>query len=156
VRKGSKWIWKNRTERICIDCGDKYLPTGTTQKRCPICRKIHDQSLVSKWEKENKDHHNELQVRNYHKDLAKSRTRGLKDYYSRRDIAIYPYRDIMAQMIGRPLFDEEVVHHIDFDQENNDPSNLLLFPNQAEHARYHAMLRYGGSYERSTSNWVRF
>ena len=34
---------------------------------------------------------------------------------------------------GRPLTQDEVVHHIDGDSENNDPANLQLFATNAEH-----------------------
>ena len=32
----------------------------------------------------------------------------------------------------------EVVHHIDRNKRNNEPSNLLILPDQAAHARLHA------------------
>lgn len=32
----------------------------------------------------------------------------------------------------------EVVHHIDANRQNNHPSNLAVFPDQATHARCHA------------------
>jgi hypothetical protein len=34
----------------------------------------------------------------------------------------------------------EVVHHIDEDKTNCDPSNLMVFPSQAAHAAHHAKL----------------
>lgn len=45
------------------------------------------------------------------------------------------HRLIMEQMIGRFLSLQEVVDHIDRDTLNNDPSNLRLFPSNAEHLR---------------------
>lgn len=48
------------------------------------------------------------------------------------------HRVVMAKSIGRDLRPEEVVHHIDGDKTNNNLSNLMLFPNNAEHRRYHA------------------
>ena len=48
------------------------------------------------------------------------------------------HRIVMAKSIGRDLRPEEVVHHIDGDKTNNNLSNLMLFPNNAEHRRYHA------------------
>jgi endogenous inhibitor of DNA gyrase (YacG/DUF329 family) len=41
----------------------------------------------------------------------------------------------MERKIGRFLTDAEVVHHIDGDTSNNDPSNLELFPSHSEHMR---------------------
>lgn len=48
------------------------------------------------------------------------------------------HRIVMAKSIGRDLRPEEVVHHIDGNKTNNNLSNLMLFPNNAEHRRYHA------------------
>lgn len=48
---------------------------------------------------------------------------------NRRD---YEHRFIAEDMIGRPLTDDEVVHHIDGDRKNNDPSNLQVMK-RAEH-----------------------
>lgn len=47
------------------------------------------------------------------------------------------HRVVMAESIGRPLKPEEVVHHKDGDPGNNKLSNLMLFPNNAEHRKYH-------------------
>lgn len=54
---------------------------------------------------------------------------------------IYQHRLIMEEMIGRYLKPEEVVHHIDEDKQNNSPENLMLFPTDTDHARYHGFLR---------------
>lgn len=47
------------------------------------------------------------------------------------------HRIVMAKSIGRDLRPEEVVHHIDGNPSNDDLSNLMLFPNNGEHRRYH-------------------
>lgn len=44
---------------------------------------------------------------------------------------------VMEEMLGRPLDEEEVVHHINGDKTDNRPENLMLFPNNAEHMRFH-------------------
>ena len=49
----------------------------------------------------------------------------------------HTHRVVMEQMIGRPLKKGEIVHHIDGNKRNNDPSNLMLFKNQSEHCKYH-------------------
>lgn len=46
-------------------------------------------------------------------------------------------RRVMAEKIGRMLLQGEVVHHIDGDNRNNDPGNLMLFANHSEHLKYH-------------------
>lgn len=50
---------------------------------------------------------------------------------------ILAYRLIAEGKIGRPLHDDEVVHHIDGDPTNNHPDNLEVMT-QAEHAARHA------------------
>lgn len=46
------------------------------------------------------------------------------------------HRIIMAQLLGRPLRRDEIVHHKDHDGLNNSPDNLELM-SQAEHRRQH-------------------
>lgn len=59
----------------------------------------------------------------------------------------YPYRKVDGELVrenryaweqanGRALRDNEIIHHIDGDRFNNDPSNLVAMT-QAEHARLH-------------------
>ena len=46
------------------------------------------------------------------------------------------YRLIAAQMLGRPLREDEIVHHIDGNSSNDVPSNLSVM-RQSEHALEH-------------------
>lgn len=43
------------------------------------------------------------------------------------------HRLVMARQLGRPLTDQETVHHIDGNRQNNDPSNLQL--RQGKHGK---------------------
>jgi hypothetical protein len=52
----------------------------------------------------------------------------------------HKHRIVAEEMLGRPLLPEEVVHHIDHDKTNNDPSNLQIMT-RAEHARLHMLER---------------
>lgn len=45
------------------------------------------------------------------------------------------HRLVVERAIGRILDPEEVVHHRDHDTTNNEPGNLELFANHAEHKR---------------------
>ena len=49
----------------------------------------------------------------------------------------HEHRVVAEQMLGRELRPGEVVHHIDGNKRNNDPSNLHVFASQSEHASYH-------------------
>jgi hypothetical protein len=48
----------------------------------------------------------------------------------------HEHRVIAEQMLARPLNRNEIVHHIDGNKHNNDPSNLLVMT-QSEHVRLH-------------------
>ncbi len=48
----------------------------------------------------------------------------------------HTHRVVAEQMLGRPLQKGEIVHHIDGNKRNNDPSNLMVMT-QSEHCRLH-------------------
>jgi DNA-binding CsgD family transcriptional regulator len=50
---------------------------------------------------------------------------------------VMQHRLVAEQLLGRYLTGAEVVHHEDRVRWNNDPSNLWLFRNHAEHMRHH-------------------
>jgi hypothetical protein len=54
---------------------------------------------------------------------------------------VLEHRLIMAQHIGRPLTDEEVVHHKDQIRHHNRIDNLRLFANNEDHLAHHRDLR---------------
>lgn len=47
------------------------------------------------------------------------------------------HRVVAEEILGRPLKDGEVVHHIDRNRRNNDPSNIIVFESRAAHSRFH-------------------
>lgn len=53
----------------------------------------------------------------------------------------YEHRVVMESKIGRKLLSSELVHHIDENPENNDPTNLEL-TTRAEHVRHHNPVRF--------------
>lgn len=52
---------------------------------------------------------------------------------------VYEHRLVMEKQIGRYLTKDEVVHHIDFNTQNNDISNLMLMTPK-EHKRLHNLI----------------
>ncbi len=63
----------------------------------------------------------------------------LKREYTNSDESGYvlEHRYLMEQHLGRPLRDDEIVHHKDHNKLNNDISNLEIM-DLATHSRYHA------------------
>lgn len=49
----------------------------------------------------------------------------------------HTHRIVAELKLGRRLKPGEVVHHIDGNKLNNKSDNLMVFPSQAEHARWH-------------------
>lgn len=50
-------------------------------------------------------------------------------------------RKIVSKLLGKKLKPTQVVHHIDEDTDNNDPSNLFLFRRTGFHSKWHNYLR---------------
>jgi len=47
------------------------------------------------------------------------------------------HRLVAERVLGRPLTADEIVHHKDLNRHNNEPSNLVVFPNQSMHSKCH-------------------
>lgn len=67
--------------------------------------------------------------------LGRGEGRTYAKHYGRHE-----HRIVAEQILGRPLKNGEVVHHLDGDKRNNSPENLRVFSSQAEHAWEHKAL----------------
>ena len=69
-------------------------------------------------------------------------------YRTYKDSGILVHRHVAEVKLGRPLRPGEVVHHIDRNKQNNNPSNLHVFANQQAHWEAHKQdaARYGTDY----------
>jgi len=54
------------------------------------------------------------------------------------------HRLVVEEKLERVLESKEVIHHIDGNKENNDINNLMLFPNQKEHSKFHVRIQQFG------------
>lgn len=63
------------------------------------------------------------------------------------------YREIATLKIGRPLRDDEVVHHINGRHGDNDPENLVVIT-KAAHVKIHADMRRTSAKARRPRNMV--
>ena len=50
---------------------------------------------------------------------------------------VYEHVLVAEEKIGRPLKEEEVVHHMDEDKSNNSPDNIVVFKSRGAHTRFH-------------------
>ncbi|HYW25768.1 MAG TPA: winged helix-turn-helix transcriptional regulator [Terriglobales bacterium] len=78
--------------------------------------------------------------------LLESRARGSKNAQWKGGVrAMHWYRresyEVAAICLGHPLHPAWVIHHVDENPHNNDPSNLVLFQSQGDHLRLHQRLQ---------------
>lgn len=73
-----------------------------------------------------------------------SRVRGTdkfgRRYVCKDGVRVMEHRVVVAESIGRDIYDHEVVHHIDLDKTNNKRTNLLLCGSRSEHKKIHDQL----------------
>jgi hypothetical protein len=53
----------------------------------------------------------------------------------------YEHRLVAEKVLGKPLPPGAVVHHIDGDNMNNHPSNLVICPDQGYHRLIHTRMK---------------
>lgn len=67
-------------------------------------------------------------------NILKYRGTGTKSYV--KENGVHQHRIVAEKILGRKLEKGEIVHHIDHNKKNNDPSNLQIMT-QSEHAKLH-------------------
>ena len=112
-----------------VECCDPATEHGMCGRHAQRVRRYGDASYLTP--------EDERRQRNREAQLA----RGIqaKPTTYRKRMGRHEHRIVAEEKLGRPLEKGEVVHHEDEDKHNNEPSNLIVFRSQHEHALYHAI-----------------
>jgi hypothetical protein len=114
---------QSSVELVCGVCGSAYSRTAKKAARSKYCSRPCAQIGVSRAS---------AALRG---DVLRGRGLGKTKYVKR--CGRHEHRIVAEQILGRPLEPGEIVHHIDRDGRNNDPSNLMIFGSRAEHMAEH-------------------
>ncbi len=117
----NKFIWS-----FCIDCGKerwvRLCKNKPTSIKCKSCANTRENN--PRWKGgRHKDGHGYIVINRGHNIYAKE------------------HRLMMAEHLGRPLTESEVVHHINEVRNDNRIENLELLKNDSEHTVLHWRLR---------------
>lgn len=73
---------------------------------------------------------------------------------------VYEHILIAERKLKRKLSDKEVVHHIDFNRQNNNSDNLMIFATESDHVAYHngakAIQLLNGAYKCENDNKIKY
>ncbi len=110
-------------QRQCELCGSSFLYRPEHEGRARFCSMSCRSKTVAR--------SNAAARGDAQRDRGEGRT------YRKRN-GRHEHRLVAEQTLGRPLKAGEIVHHIDGNIRNNDPSNLQVMT-QAEHMRAHGL-----------------
>jgi RNase adaptor protein for sRNA GlmZ degradation len=114
-----------RFKRYCKNCNKLYRPMTKTSQ---ICDKCYEKSKIKS-----------KIVRGYRWVRRK--------HPNAKNGWVQEHRIIMEKHLERLLTKDECVHHIDCNKLNNKIDNLMLFPNQKEHMKFHTKIKQHGMTE---------
>ena len=125
------------TTRPCEVCGISVTRCASQMREHVFCsRKCASVFTSKRMSDMNAELNPDRMVLSTRLKLKAARTKEDSTCYG-KTFGRHTHRVVAEQMLGRPLKQGEVVHHIDRNRRNNDPSNLMIFPSQAEHALWH-------------------
>lgn len=117
-------------KRICAACGVTFYASKPSEKRKYCGHKCAFSVIGTKVRSA------AASPEAIEKRAAKHRATRKPGTYVKRG-GRHEHRSVAEATIGRALRPGEIVHHKDDVKDHNDPDNLEVLPNQAEHARLH-------------------
>ena len=123
---------------FCTKCGKEMYrpPSGRVDGSRPFCCRACQMAYL------NAEYNPKRMTPEVRQKLRESRLNTGNGKTYTKFLGRHTHRVVAELMLGRPLKPKEVVHHIDGDKRNNDPKNLMVFENQAAHAKWHK--QHGG------------
>lgn len=107
--------------KICNNCGEEYIPTGSCQKYCEMCKREMDLQRM-------RDGHARRYVRKGYNQSGENNNKFKAGTGSGRRNWVYSkYRKDACEHCGATLKEVRrlIVHHRDGDHTNDIPSNLV-------------------------------
>lgn len=123
---------RNQIITVCERCGAKVVKSPSKKTKRNFCSpQCLMKTLNSELNPTRMNPDTRKKLRKAH--LGKGEGKSYPKVYGRHE-----HRINAEKLIGRPLREGEVVHHIDRDKRNNRLDNLMVFSSQKEHAAWHA------------------
>lgn len=124
--------------KTCVSCGQEFTLTPGKNGRVNHAKKYCTQKCwILTYNRDDREHSikgaQAAGVVNAEK--LRGTSRGGNAYV--KENQRHQHRVVAERLLKRALNSGEVVHHEDRNRKNNDPSNLIVFKNQADHAYHH-------------------
>ncbi len=123
-------------EKICLTCKNRYITRVKTQKYCKLSCHERKGCKGNNW-----------------KGGRSNQTNGyilllVPDHPNSYGIGyVLEHRLVMEKHLGRYLYKNEIVHHINYDKKDNRLENLQLFNDRNAHTKFHQ--EYDPQYSRN-------